>query len=87
MSGSLRGASETRIPFLARTTGMFGLFLGASWLLGSVLGFGPLGVYAGIGAAYVWMALAVLWGFERTGWAGRAATMMAERGTETASDD
>jgi MATE family multidrug resistance protein len=85
LSGGLQGASETRIPFLARTTGMFGLFLGLSWLVGSVLGFGPVGAYLGVGAAYLWMALVVLWGFERTGWADRAAAMMAERGTDTES--
>lgn len=81
LSGGLQGASETRIPFIARTTGMFGGFLGVSWLVGSGLGYGPVGAYLGIAAAYLWMALVVVWGFERTGWADRAAEMMAERGT------
>jgi Na+-driven multidrug efflux pump len=81
LSGGLQGASETRIPFAARTTGMFGLFLGLSWLLGETLGFGPVGAYVGVVAAYLWMALVVAWGFERSDWAGRAAEMMAERGS------
>ncbi|MFC7235130.1 MATE family efflux transporter [Halosegnis marinus] len=81
LSGALQGASETRIPFVARTTGMFGGFLGVSWLVGEFLGYGPVGAYVGVGVAYLWMALVVVWGFERTGWADRAADMMAERGT------
>jgi Na+-driven multidrug efflux pump len=85
LSGGLQGASETRIPFLARTTGMFGGFLGVSWLVGSTLGYGPVGAYVGIAVAYLWMALVVVWGFERTEWASRAAEMMAERGTGSES--
>ncbi|WP_255194799.1 MATE family efflux transporter [Halorarius litoreus] len=81
LSGGLQGASETRIPFAARTTGMFGLFLGLSWLLGETLGYGPVGAYVGVVAAYVWMALVVAWGFDRSDWASRAAELMAERGS------
>jgi putative MATE family efflux protein len=47
LSGALGGASETRIPFAARITGMFGAFLGVSWLLGRTLGYGPPGAYVG----------------------------------------
>lgn len=81
LSGSLQGASETRIPFVARMTGMFGLFLGGSWLLGRSLGYGPPGAYVGVFLAFAWMALVVVWGFGFTGWATRAADMMAERGS------
>ncbi len=81
LSGSLQGASETRIPFVARMTGMFGFFFGVSWLLGAGMGLGPFGSYLGMGMAYVWMALVVGWGFGYTGWADRAAGMMADRGT------
>ena len=87
LSGGLQGASETRIPFAARTTGMFGFFLGLSWLLGETLGFGPVGAYVGVVAAYAWMALVVAWGFERSDWAGRAAEMMAERGSAEVSPE
>lgn len=85
LSGSLQGASETRIPFVARVSGMFGLFFGASWVLGSGVGLGPSGTYIGIVAAYVWMALFVAGGFGFSGWASRATGMMKERGT--AGDD
>jgi hypothetical protein len=60
---------------------MFGLFLGASWLLGRTAGLGPSGAYVGVTLAYGWMALVVAVGFRRSGWAGRAAAMMAERGS------
>jgi len=50
-----------------------------------VLGWGPLGAYVGIGATYVWMALVVAAGFQFTGWAGRAAEMMAERGSDVSA--
>lgn len=86
LSGGLQGAGETRIPFAARTTAKFGLFLGLSWLLGRTLGFGPTGAYVGVFLAYVWMALVVIWGFERSDWATRAAEMMAARGSTSGSD-
>ena len=81
LSGSLQGASETRIPLLARMSGMFGLFVGASWLLSRTLGFGPAGAYVGIVLAYGWMAVVVAVGFRYSGWAPRAAEMMAARGS------
>ena len=81
LSGSLQGASETRIPLVARVSGMFGLFLGASWLLGRTAGIGPPGAYVGVALAYVWMALVVAAGFRYSGWASRAADLMAERGS------
>ena len=90
LSGALQGASETRIPLLARLTGTFGFLLGLSYLLGSVLGYGPLGAYWGVGLQFVWMALVVFAGFRYTGWAARAAAMMDERGSgggDAAADD
>ncbi|ELZ45739.1 DNA damage-inducible protein [Halorubrum distributum JCM 9100] len=81
LSGSLQGASETRIPLVARVSGMFGLFLGLSWLLGRTAGFGPEGAYVGVFAAYAWMALVVAAGFRYTDWANRAADMMDARGS------
>jgi len=86
LSGALQGASETRIPLVARVSGMFGLFLGASWLLGRTAGFGPQGAYTGVFLAYAWMALVVAAGFRYSGWADRAAAMMAERGSDDAGD-
>ena len=86
LSGSLQGASETRIPLVARVSGMFGLFLGLSWLLSRTFAFGPQGAYVGVFLAYCWMALVVAVGFRYTGWAPRAAEMMAERGSAADAD-
>ena len=81
LSGSLQGGSDTRTPFVARTTGMFGFMVGFSWLVGVHLGYGVPGVYAGIFCYYVWALLVVAAGFRWGGWASRAAEMMAERGS------
>ncbi|MDY6817539.1 MAG: MATE family efflux transporter [Halobacteriales archaeon] len=82
LAGALRGGSETRVPFIARTTGMFGFMLGFTYLTGVWLGYGVLGAYAGIILFYAWNALVVGAGFYRGSWASRAERMMAERGSD-----
>jgi putative MATE family efflux protein len=84
LSGSLQGAGETRLPLVARITGLFGFFLGLSYLAGVTFGLGSFGAYAGVVLSYSWMALVLLWAFARTDWAGRAAGMMEAR---EAADD
>jgi Na+-driven multidrug efflux pump len=81
LQGALRGASETRLPFLARTTGLFGFMVGFTYLTGVVLDYGVVGAYAGIALSYVWMAGVVAVSFWRSDWATRAAAMMTERGS------
>jgi MATE family multidrug resistance protein len=81
LQGSLAGASETRIPFVARSSGMAIFTLGFTYVAGVVLGYGVLGAYLGIGLTYVWMALVVVASFYRGGWAARAASMLEERGS------
>ncbi len=81
LSGALQGGSDTRTPFVARTTGMFGFMVGFSWLVGVVLDYGVAGAYAGIFLYYVWSLLVVGAGFRWGGWAARAADMMEERGS------
>lgn len=78
-SGLLRGGSDTRTPFYARVSGVFVFLLGGSYLAGEVLGYGVVGVYAGMALAYTWMAGVVAWGFLRGGWAERGSEMVAER--------
>ncbi|MGM0591515.1 MAG: MATE family efflux transporter [Halobacteriota archaeon] len=85
-SGSLLGAGDTRTPFYARLTGTFGFMVGFSYLFGVVLGYGLLGVYAGLVLNFAWRALVVGVGFLRGNWADRAATMMAERSAASDSD-
>ncbi|QLG63763.1 MATE family efflux transporter [Halorarum salinum] len=86
LSGALQGASETRVPLVARLTGVFGFLLGFTYVAGVVLGHGATGAYWGVGLQYVWMALVVLVGFRYSGWAERAAGMMAERGSGRSTD-
>ena len=81
LSGSLQGGSDTRTPFIARTTGLFGFLLGFSYLTSVVLDFGVVGIYAGIVLYYAWATVIVAAGFRWGGWADRAARMMKERGT------
>lgn len=78
-SGALQGASETRVPFVARATGLFAFFLGFSYLVGVVLGYGVVGAYGGIVLMYGWWALLVTWSFAHGDWAGRATAMMESR--------
>jgi putative MATE family efflux protein len=87
LQGALRGASETRVPLVARTTGMFGFMVGFTYLAGVVWGYGVYGAYAGLALSYVWMALVVAVSFHRGNWARRAARMMADRGSTQGDDD
>jgi len=79
LSGALQGGSDTRTPLLARVTGLFGFFLGFSYLASVVFGYGVVGVYAGVVLHYVWSMVVVAVGFHWGGWAGRAASMMEAR--------
>ena len=79
LSGALQGASETRIPLLARATGMFGFLVGFAYVAGVALGWGVSAAYWAIALSNAWMALVVAAGFHYSGWASRAAGMMAER--------
>ncbi len=81
VSGALQGAGDTTTPFVARTVGLFGCYLGVSYLLGVLLGWGPLGTYVGVFTYYLVAAGIVVGGFRWGGWADRAAEMMAERGS------
>ena len=81
-SGNLQGASETRIPFVARVVGLTVFFLGFSYVTSTVLGLGVVGIYAGIVLYYLCAAAIVLAGFEAGDWAERATAMMADRGSK-----
>ena len=81
LQGAFAGASETRVPFVARTSGMALFMLGFTYLVGVELGYGVIAAYLGIGLTYVWMASVVVASFHWSGWAERAASMMAERGS------
>jgi len=80
-AGALQGGSDTRTPFLARATGLFGFLLGFSYLTSVVLGWGVTGVYAGVALQFVWSLAVVGYGFARGDWATKAAAMMDARGS------
>ncbi|MFB6127729.1 MAG: MATE family efflux transporter [Halolamina sp.] len=84
VGAALQGASETRIPLVSRLVGMFGGMVGLTWLLAVGLNWGTAGAYAGVAATYVLFLAVSTVGYLRTDWAGRAAEMMAERGTAEA---
>ncbi|MFB6136351.1 MAG: MATE family efflux transporter [Halobacteriaceae archaeon] len=84
-SGALQGASETRVPLVARLSGLLVCQLGVTYVAGAVLGYGALGAYLGVGLAFAWMAGGGFVGFRYTDWAGRAAGMMAERARDSDS--
>jgi MATE family multidrug resistance protein len=67
-SGALRGAGDTRWPFLAQAALAWFVFLPAAWLFGITLGGGLTGAWAG-GLVYVaGLALAFVWRFRAGAW-------------------
>jgi MATE family multidrug resistance protein len=67
-SGALRGAGDTRWPFLVQAGLAWLLFLPAAWLLGITLGLGLTGAWAG-GLVYVAaLAGAFVWRFRHGAW-------------------
>jgi Na+-driven multidrug efflux pump len=86
LSGALQGAGATRIPFLARLTGMVGFFVGFSHVAVTYTDLGLIGVYAGVVLAHVWMGATMLVAFRDADWAGTAAGLLRERGSLPADD-
>lgn len=82
LSGALQGAGATRIPFLARLTGMVGF----SHVAVTYTDLGLIGVCAGVVLAHVWMGATMLVAFRDADWAGTAAGLLRERGSLPADD-
>jgi MATE family, multidrug efflux pump len=69
-SGALRGAGDTRWPFLVQASLAWFVFLPAAWLFGVTLGGGLGGAWAG-GLVYVaGLAAAFTWRFRAGAWRG-----------------
>jgi putative MATE family efflux protein len=83
LAGALQGAGDAMTPFIARTTGFFGVFLGVSYLLSVPLNFGVHGIYAGIILSYAWMASIVFYGFSRKNWELHAVNLIKQRHDST----
>jgi MATE family multidrug resistance protein len=64
-AGVLRGAGETRFTFLANMVGHYGVGLPLSLVLGFGLNQGIVGIWWGLCAGLISVALALLWRFHR----------------------
>ncbi|MBU8900137.1 MATE family efflux transporter [Corallococcus sp. H22C18031201] len=64
-AGVLRGAGETRFTFIANMVGHYFIGLPLTLLLGFHLGLGLWGIWWGLCAGLVFVALALLWRFNR----------------------
>lgn len=84
VAGGLRGAGETRVPFVARMSGAWGIMLGGTYLAGEVLDFGVPAVYAVLILSYLWMLSVATFWYVNGDWIARAASMMEERRSATA---
>ena len=88
LAGALRGAGDTRTPFYARLLGSVVFMLGASYLLAITLGYGIVGVYAGMVLSYACWAVVVAAGFLRGEWIATAESMIDDRAAmEAESED
>lgn len=81
VAGALRGAGETRIPFVARMVGAWVIMLGGTFVAGELLDLGIVAVYAVLILSYLWMVALTTYWFFRGNWEARASSMLAERGS------
>jgi len=81
VSGSLRGGSETRPPFVAKVTGAVFFLLGTTYVFGVGLEYGVVAAYVAIVADWAWRNVVVGAVYLRKGWLERGTTMMHERGS------
>jgi Na+-driven multidrug efflux pump len=89
LSGSLRGGSETVVPFVARVIGTFVFLLGFTYVVGVVLGYGVAAAYVAVVLDFVFRVAYLGVVFYRRRWVARGTSMMRERGslTEQSTDD
>ena len=67
-AGALRGAGDTKIPFLYALISMWGVRILFAWLTGTVLGFGVAGFWWAMVADLGVRGLLLLWRFRQGGW-------------------
>ena len=68
LSGSLRGAGDTRWPLYASLVGTYAVRLPLSWVLGYALGFGLFGVWVALPVEYYFRALIIVPRFNGGAW-------------------
>lgn len=86
LAGALTAGSDTKTPFIARTSGMFLGMVAVPYLFGLQLEWGIPVLYAGIGIYYLWATIYVFIGFYRGRWVELTETMMAKRGSVNTED-
>ncbi len=67
-SGSLRGAGDTRWPFVAQASLAWGLSLPLAWWFGVHEGHGVVGAWAALSAYMAVLSVALLWRFRSGAW-------------------
>jgi putative MATE family efflux protein len=68
IDGSLRGAGDTRFPLLTSASGMYGVRLPLSYVLGFVLGLGIVGVWVPLVIEYWYRSVVISAHFRRGRW-------------------
>ena len=86
LSGALQGGSDTRTPFVARTSGIYLCHLGVAYVGGLLLGVGVEAVYAGIVLNTLWTTAIVVHGFRSGRWVTLATDMIAAREAAVAGE-
>ncbi|WP_394739205.1 MATE family efflux transporter [Natronococcus roseus] len=81
LAGSLRGGSETVVPFVSRVIGTFVFLLGFTYVVGVELGYGVLAAYVAIILDFAFRVVYLGVVFYRRRWVERGTSMMRERGS------
>ncbi|AGB37874.1 MATE family efflux transporter [Natronococcus occultus] len=81
LSGSLRGGSETVVPFVSRVIGTFVFLLGFTYVVGVVLGYGVVAAYVAVVLDFAFRVAYLGVVFYRRRWVKRGTSMMRERGS------
>jgi MATE family multidrug resistance protein len=66
--GALRGAGDTRLPFLIETAFGWGVFVPLAWLLGIALDLGLAGAWVGGAISLALSSVALVWRFRAGAW-------------------
>ncbi len=81
LAGSLRGGSETVVPFVSRVIGTFVFLLGFTYVVGVELGYGVVAAYLAIVLDFAFRVAYLGVVFYRRRWVERGTSMMRERGS------
>ncbi|MFU8869490.1 MATE family efflux transporter [Natronococcus sp.] len=89
LAGSLRGGSETVVPFVSRVIGTFVFLLGFTYVVGVELGYGVVAAYAAVVLDFAFRVVYLGVVFYRRRWVERGTSMMRERGSfsDQSTDD